>query len=244
MTKFLILNRRLELLLDSEIATTSHLTLLRQIVRKPTEETWSYGKLNEPFSTELYQAMKCKLGNIKAVTPIFRFALNATSELGRWCADQVWAQALADDVLPKLECIVSSDFDQGSQRQTAEEAQHDIIKVREADEIVRAHEPKHPLESGQLSPKVELFLDRLRKHFCGSRDKKCIVFTQRRNTAKALLRLCETLNIPSLRPGILVGVRSSDITGSITFRNQFLVLVKFRQGEINCLVSFTSSMKV
>lgn len=211
--------------------------MLRRFVSKPTEETWTYRKLDEPFATELYRAMKSKFGNIKALGSVFRFALNATSELGRWCADQVWTQVLADDVLPKLEGIVSRDCNAESQKQTTEEVQLDIMKVKEAYEIVKAHKQEQPLNPGQLSPKVELFLDQLRKHFRESMNKKCIVFTKRRNTAKVLLRLCETLEIPNLRPGILVGVRNSDITGSITFRHQFLVLVKFRQGEVNCLVS-------
>lgn len=236
----LILQRHLELLLDSEIATTSHLDLLRQVVGKPSEETWIYGKLDAPFATELYQAMHRKFGHIKALAPVFRFALNATSELGRWCADQIWAKALADDVLPKLEGTASRDCGQESQTRTAEADEHDVTKVREAYEIVRSLKHGDPRAPGQLSPKVELFREMLTKHFLEPIDKKCIVFTQRRNTAKALLRLCEELDIPNLRPGILVGVRNSDITGSITFRHQFLVMVKFRQGEINCLVSLTS----
>lgn len=238
MTGLLISHRHLELLLDSEIATTSHLNLLRQIVRTPSEETWVYRKLDEPFTTELYQTMHQKFGHIKALAPVFRFSLYATSELGKWCADQIWVQALADEVLPKLEGIVFRDCGEEFQDMTPEEAEHDITKVREAYEIVRAHKHENPRASGQLSPKVELFRAMLTKHFLESTDKKCIVFTQRRNTAKALLRLCEVLGIPNLRPGILVGLRNSDITGSITFRHQFLALVKFRQDEINCLVSF------
>lgn len=217
--------------------------MLRRFVKKPTEETWMYKKLDEPFATALYRAMKSKFGNIKALAPVYRFALNATSELGRWCADQVWAQALADDVLPKLEGVVFRDCDVESPEQTTEETRHDIMKVKEAYEIVSSHEHKHPLDSGQLSPKVELLLKQLGKHFRESMEKKCIVFTQRRNTAKVLLRLCESLGIPNLRPGVLVGVQNSDITGSITFRHQFLVLAMFRQGEINCLVSAKRSSR-
>lgn len=207
-------------------------------MRRPTEETWTYKKLKPPFATELYEAISQKFGETEALKPIFRFALNATSELGKWCADQVWEQALAGDVIPKLEGIVSKEFDSGSPKMTVEAAQVDIMRAKEACEIVKAHQFKHPLDSGQLSPKVELFLTRLAEHFAESKDKKCIVFTKRRNTAKTLLRLCEELDIPNLRPGVLVGARNSDITGNITFRDQFLVLVKFRQGEVNCLVSF------
>lgn len=49
-----------------------------------------------------------------------------------------------------------------------------------------------------------------------------------------MLRLCEKLEIPNLRPGVLVGI-NHDLIGSTTFRHQFLILAKFRQGEINCL---------
>ncbi|KAJ5127830.1 dicer-like protein 1 [Penicillium atrosanguineum] len=234
---------QLEKLLDSENATTSHLTLLRQVVGSPKEETWTYNKLDLPFPTELYGQMERRFGNVKALKPILRFALNATSELGRWCADQVWEFALADEVLAKLKCIISKDpgpdFTSSSSKQNPEETQKDIIQVEEACRVVRYHRFKHPSERDQLSRKVELFIQRLSELFAISKERKCIVFTQRRNTAKTLLRLCEKLEIPNIRPGMLLGI-NHDPTGSTTFRQQFLTLAKFRQGKINCL--FTTSV--
>ncbi|KAJ5674560.1 dicer-like protein 1 [Penicillium maclennaniae] len=229
---------RLEKLLDSEIATTSNLTLLRQVVRKPEEETWTYNKLDLPFPTELYRQIERGFGNVKALKPILQFSLNATSELGTWCADQVWEYAVAEDVLPKLEGVMSKDLDadsaSSSSKQSPEEIQKDIMLMKEACHIVRCHQFKHPSGRDQLSPKVELFIQQLFKLFATSKERKCIVFTQRRNTAKTLVRLCEKLDIPNLRPGVLVGIRDG-LIGSANFSHQLHVLAKFRQGEVNCL---------
>ncbi|KAJ5152375.1 hypothetical protein N7492_010670 [Penicillium capsulatum] len=224
---------QLETLLYCQIATTARPALVRQVVHRPTEETWEYGKLEAPFKTELYHKLRENFGDIKALDPIFRFAWHASSELGRWCADQVWAQALADEVIPKLEGIVGRE-EKGGLEYT-QNVRKDIDRVKEARRIVDASIIKHPRESGQLSSKAEMLISILTHHFGDDKERKCIVFTERRHTAKTLLRLCEELNIPNLRPGVLVGVRKSDLTGTATFRNQFLVMMKFRQGEINCL---------
>jgi endoribonuclease Dicer len=182
--------------------------------------------------------MERDFGNVKALKPILRFALNATSELGTWCADQVWKYVIADEVLPKLEGILSigtySKYASGCLKNSPEDVQWDIMQAKEAEQIIKAHHFKHPSEPGQLSPKVKLLIKLLIESFATSKERKCIVFTQRRNTAKTLLRLCQELKIPHLRPGVLVGI-NHDLTGTTTFRHQFLVLAKFRQGEINCL---------
>lgn len=186
--------RELENLLDSEIATTSHLTLLRQIVRKPKVEAWTYKKLDLPFPTELYEQIERGFGNVKILKPILQFALNATSELGRWCADQVWEYAMADDVLPKLEVIISKDLGAGSlsnsSKQGLEETQKDIMQVKEACRIVRRHQFKHPSERDQLSPKVELFVQQLSKLFAALRrngnESSSLIAETRRNLASPL----------------------------------------------------------
>ncbi|KAJ5279403.1 hypothetical protein N7478_004775 [Penicillium angulare] len=225
--------RELELLLDSQIATTSNLSALRQIVRKPTEEIRSFKKLVEPYETELFRRMKEKFGDIKALAPIFEFSRAASSELGSWCADRVWAKTLVEDVIPKLDACLAKEGLEGSA--DTYQVERDIDKAKEACEIVKAHPFKSPLEPGQLSSKVELLLAILSRHFGHEKEKKCIVFTKKRNTARVLLEFCEQLNIPNFRPGVLVGIRKSDLTGATTFRKQFLVLLRFRRGEINCL---------
>lgn len=228
---------QLETLLDSRIATTTDLALLRNFVNKPIEEEWVYDKLPPPFETNLHSTLKSKYGDMPILEGAFRFASVASSELGAWCADQVWALALADEVLPKLEGSIGKVTD--SDPQDSEKASEEIKRIQEANQLVKEYSANQTFQLTDLSPKVELLMRKLQEQFAKSSDTKCIVFTQRRNTAKVLLQLCEKLQIPNLRPEILVGVRKGDAVGmNSTFRGQFLVLVKFRKSEVNCLVSF------
>ncbi|KAJ5705739.1 hypothetical protein N7536_001428 [Penicillium majusculum] len=225
---------QLETLLDSRIATTSDLALLRNFVNKPIEEEWVYDKLPPPFETNLHSMLKSKYGDMSILEGAFRFASVASSELGAWCADQVWALALADEVLPKLEGSIGKVTD--SDLQDSEKTSGEIKRIQEANQLVKEYIANQTFQPSDLSPKVELLIRKLQEQFSKSPDTKCIVFTQRRNTAKVLLQLCEKLQIPNLRPGILVGVRKGDAVGmNSTFRGQFLVLVKFRKSEVNCL---------
>ncbi|KAJ5423994.1 hypothetical protein N7491_009210 [Penicillium cf. griseofulvum] len=224
---------QLETLLDSRIATTSDLALLRNFVNKPMEEEWVYEKLPPVFETKLHSILKTKYGDMAILEGAFRFASVASSELGAWCADQVWALALADEVLPKLEGSIGK-ID--SDPQDSEKASEDIKRIQEANQLVKEYIANEAFIPSDLSSKVELLMRKLQEQFVKSPDTKCIVFTQRRNTAKVLLQLCEKLQIPNLRPDVLVGVRKGDALGmNSTFRRQFLVLVKFRKSEVNCL---------
>ncbi|KAB8229093.1 putative RNA helicase/RNAse III [Aspergillus alliaceus] len=226
----------LETLLDSKIATTSKLTLLRQVVRRPIEQVWEYDKLDLPFATKLYQIMQNRFGDISSLQPVFRFTLQASSELGPWCADRAWVHALADDVLPKLQGNVGKLTHSGTSSQVSESAHKEISRIQEASDIVKDHSFNSPNAPGELSPKVQVLRKELTKHFEHPKETKCIIFTQKRYTAKMLFDLFNTLEIPYLRPGILIGVRSGGIVGmNVSFRQQFLALVKFRSGEINCL---------
>lgn len=186
--------------------------------------------------------MKEGFGDLNGLEPVFRSALDASSELGIWCADKIWTKALADDVLPKLEGIMNKDPDKGLHINGG--LVRDTQRVKAAYQTVKEHSFQHPLESGQLSSKVDLLLAILTHHFGQSKEKKCIVFTTRRTTARILVQLCDEIGIPNIRPGLLVGVSNSDLTGSTTFRQQFLALVKFRKGEINCLVSQIFEIKI
>ncbi|KXG47436.1 uncharacterized protein PGRI_013060 [Penicillium griseofulvum] len=224
---------QLETLLDSRIATTSDLALLRNFVNKPMEEEWVYDKLPPVFETKLHGILKTKYGDMAILEGAFRFASVASSELGAWCADQVWALALADEVLPKLEGSIGK-ID--SDPQDSEKASEDIKRIQEANQLVKEYIANEAFIPNDISSKVELLMRKLQEQFAKSPDTKCIVFTQRRNTAKVLLQLCEKLQVPNLRPDVLVGVRKGDALGmNYTFRRQFLVLVKFRKSEVNCL---------
>ncbi|KAH3204436.1 Dicer-like protein 1 [Aspergillus fumigatus] len=227
---------RLETFLDSRIATTSKITLLREVVSRPIEKVWAYNRLEPPVATELYKLMDTRYGNIKVLEGVYRFAWNASSELGKWCSDRAWRHALADDVLPKLEGNINKLIESNTMKAEHGAVFKDIIRIREASETVKNYFFTDPELPGELSPKVQRLRMELSKHFNDTTGTKCIVFTQKRYTAKILNELFTVLNIPNLRPGVLIGVRPGDIGGmNITFRQQFLALVKFRTGEINCL---------
>jgi endoribonuclease Dicer len=235
--------RRLETLLDSRIATTSKITLLRQVVSRPIEDVWAYNRLESSFATELYKLMDARYGNIKVLEGVFRFAWHASSELGKWCSDRAWWHALGDDVLPKLEGNIGKLVESNTANAHHGAVVKDIIRVREASDIVKNHSFSDPELPGQLSPKVQLLRTELSKHFSHATGTKCIVFTEKRYTAKLLNELFTVLNIPHLRPGVLIGVRPGEIGGmNVTFRQQFLALVKFRTGEINCLVRYSPKL--
>ncbi|KAE8149317.1 ATP-dependent helicase dcl1 [Aspergillus avenaceus] len=227
---------KLETLLDSKIATTSKLTLLRQVVSRPIEKVWRFHKLESPFATDLYKIMETQFGHISSLQPIFRFAWYASSELGRWCADRSWRHALADDVLPKLEGSTRKLNEKRDVEQDHQSIYEEISEIQRASDIAKGHLFKNPTDPGELSPKVKLLYNELARYFANPLGTKCIVFTQKRYTAKMLFDLFTILDMPYLRPGVLIGVRSGDIIGmNVSFREQFLALVKFRSGEINCL---------
>ncbi|KAL2821630.1 hypothetical protein BJX63DRAFT_442975 [Aspergillus granulosus] len=211
---------RLEKLLDSRIATASELSQLHRFIQRPTEEVWIHNKLQAPFGTELYNLLETQFGDIEDLKSAFRFAWHASSELGRWCADGIWKQVFSASVLPRLKG----------------KSQEEILRLQEANNIANHHILNHPDEPGELSSKVELIRKKLAEHYQENPDTKCIVFTEMRYTALMLLELFHTLQVARIRPGLLIGARSDNETGAnISFRQQFLALVKFRSGEINCL---------
>jgi endoribonuclease Dicer len=229
--------------LDSRIATTADLSLLRHFVSRPKETEWVYQPLHSPFETELHVKIKAKFGHIAIMETAFQFALHASSELGGWCADQVWPLALASEVLPKLkgQIIRNADFN----IENCEKISNEIKEIQEANEFVKTYMENQSSEPRDTSSKVRLLIKKLEGQFQRAPETKCIVFVQRRNTAKILLQLCKMLQIPNLRPDVLVGVRKEDTVGmKSTFRVQFLTLIKFRQGELNCLVGSHSRRKL
>ncbi|KAL5051864.1 hypothetical protein BDW71DRAFT_169667 [Aspergillus fruticulosus] len=210
----------LELYLDSKIATASQLSQMHHFVKRPTEEVWIHDRLERPSGTELYNLMECRFGDIEDLKPVFRFAWQANSELGRWCSDGVWKQIFSAKVLPKLE---------GKSRE-------EMSRLHDAKELASGHTLRGPSELGYLSHKVQVLRRKLAERYRENPETKCIVFTTMRYTAFMLSELFIALEIPHLRPGLLVGARTDDLTGAnISFREQFLALVKFRSGEINCL---------
>jgi endoribonuclease Dicer len=229
----------LEALLDSQIATASDLALLRKSVARPREQVWTYDKLKQPFETELYRELKSRFGDIAILEKLFRFAYDASSNLGAWCSDLVWSYGLSEVVLPKLEGRVDRSYLSGKHQRSNPGAQDEIRKLRNAREVIQNHRFSDLNDlPQQLSSKVLLLFQKLSKYYETPTDTKCIVFTDQRHTARLLGDLFARIGSQHLRTGVLIGVRSSDYGGmNISFREQILTLMRFRNGELNCLVS-------
>lgn len=228
----------LETLLDSQIATASNLALLKKSVARPREQVWTYDRLKPPLETELYRELKSRFGDITVFDKLFRFAYDASSTLGKWCSDQVWSYGLSEEVLPKLEGRVDRNYRGGKQKKSNPAAQNEIQRIRQAREIIENYRFSEPRDlPDQLSSKVLLLFQELSKYYEAPTDTKCIVFTGQRHTARLLGDLFGRIGSQHLRSGVLVGVRNSDCGGmNISFREQILTLMKFRNGELNCLV--------
>jgi endoribonuclease Dicer len=211
--------------------------LLQQTVSRPTEQTWEYPMLGAPFKTELYESLHSRFCDIATLGKTFRFAWDASSELGGWCSDRVWHYVLAEEVLPRIEGSVSRAIEQSLCTRRSAKIEAETQRLREASELVMKYKILSPHSPNQMSPKVSRLCEGLTTYFERPTDTKCIVFTRQRHTARLLGDLFMHLGIRNLRPGVLIGVRSGDDAGMNTsFRQQFVTLANFRTGEINCLV--------
>jgi len=229
--------RELEAMLHCQIATTADLSLLRMSVSRPRENIAEYTRLQHPYTTPLCAQLKNTFGDLEAVRRVAAFAHEATSPLGEWCADHVWALALADDEARKIERTTERLFLAQKDARPVERLDADLDRVRQAQEFVRNWNFTPPSAIGNgMSPKVLLlkkYLDQVYEKPC---DTRCIVFVKRRYTARLLGQLFAKLGSPHLRLGMLIGTRYGDAGDvKISFRQQVLTLMRFRKGEINCL---------
>lgn len=226
-------------MLDCQIATASDLSLLRMSISRPNESIAVYEKLRYPYMTRLSAALEEKFGEIEALSKIFKFTREATSQLGEWCADRVWSLALIDEDAVKIERKVERSFNGEREVRPIETLDAEIARIREAKEFVANWTFSPPSYTGNsLSAKVMLLQKYLGLIFEKPNNARCIVFVKRRYTARLLGELLTQIGTEHLRIGLLIGTRYGDPGDvKVSFRQQVLTLSKFRKGEINCLVN-------
>lgn len=226
-------------MLDCQIATASDLSLLRMSISRPNESIAVYEKLRYPYVTRLSAAMKEKFGELEALSKIFKFTREATSQLGEWCADRVWSLALVEEEARKLERKVERSFNTEREVRPIETLDAELARVREAKKFVAEWTFSPPSYTGNsLSSKVLLLQKYLGLIFEKPSNARCIIFVKRRYTARLLGELLAQIGTEHLRVGLLIGTRYGDPGDvKVSFRQQVLTLGKFRKGEINCLVS-------
>lgn len=228
----------LERMLQAQIVTTSNLELLQTFVSRPQESVARYFLHPATFATPLCQQMKARYGDVEAFQKLFEAVEEAARELGPWCADLYWESALSEAEAKKKETRTEKAFrKKGDHESVLAKQDEQIAKLREAAEFIQSFEFGKPsLNATSLSNKVSILHDFLHQYFSRPSDARCIVFVTRRVTARILTEVFvrHEERPAHLRPGLLVGnARSDDV--SITFRQQFLDLQKFRRGDINCL---------
>ncbi|KAL8726964.1 MAG: hypothetical protein Q9181_005872 [Wetmoreana brouardii] len=230
--------KELEALLHCQIATAADLALLRTSISRPNESVAVYPKLHFPCQTILCQEMEARCGEIKILAKTFRKAMDATTQLGVWCADQVWSLAMAEQAALKFEMKIHKYSNKERDNKPVEMIDAELSRLREAQAFVQEWSFEEPaIDPNSLSPKVLVLHGYLNLIFERPTDARCIVFVHQRYTAQLLGGLFARIGPPHLRLGTLVGNNEGD-SGQLTmnFRRQQEVIHKFRKGDLNCLV--------
>ena len=231
--------KELEAMLHSQIATASDLSLLQSCITKPQEQLAIYERLQHPYDTPLSRHMRDNFGDIYDLPKVSENAREATRELGDWCADQLWAFALADSEARKIERRTESRFHASKQNRPIHMLDTQLSRIREAKDVVAKWPSRSlKLEINCISPKVLLLHQYLEMTFEKPTEAKCIIFVTRRYTARVLGDLLRQKSTHHLRLGLLMGTRAGDL-GDIDFsvRQQVLTLAKFKKGDLNCLIA-------
>lgn len=230
-------------MLNSQIATTSDLSLVRKAISRPKENIIEYGRLRSPYLTELGQALQDKFGEIDVLGKLFDSARLAAAELGEWCADRLWETVfLGQNEMLKLERLVEGTCESERGSRPVEQRDADLVQLRRAREFVGGWSFVSPVPvPNMLSSKALALQAALAAIYEANENAKCIVFVKRRYTARLLADLMASergIGPPNFRVGLLIGTRYGD-PGDVrfSFRQQIITLNKFRKGEINCLVS-------
>ena len=226
-------------MLHSQIATASDLSLLRMSISRPDESLAVHGRLAYPYDTPLYSSLKAKFGDLEALAKFFRNAKEATSQLGEWCADHLWRSVLDDEQVLKVERKMERRFNRDTENHPVIMLDAELARLKGAKEIVKNWTFVEPdLSENSLSPKVLLLHRYMTLIFEKPSDAKCIIFVKHRYTARLLGQLFGHIATPNLRLDLLIGTRTGEAGDiSFSFRQQVLTLMKFRKGDINCLVS-------
>ena len=170
---------------------------------------------------------------------LFTKAKLAASELGEWCADRLWKLALQEEEASKLERKAEHDFASDAVSRTALDMELQMIKG--AKEMVQEPEfltpaPSAVMRSPMLSSKVMCLKDFLLAEYENPTETRCIVFVQRRLSARLLTDLFQGMRAAHMRVGTLIGTRQAESGDlKVTIREQMITLMKFRKGEINVL---------
>lgn len=205
----------LERSLDSQIATISDEVLMETMHRKKqSEETVNYNRLEAPDDTKthLWDQIFALVSRNEQFKLSLEFTKEASSVLGTWCADRYWELAMTDLETERLAARTSREFIGDIAVTRADQATEAVRRVQE---IVRAHkfgavDPK----ADSLSTKVKSLHEILVHAFTMDGTKRCIVFVEKRYTARLLSDLYSQpfMRIPGMSAAYMVSSSLSHLT--------------------------------
>lgn len=224
----------LENLLHSKIATASDLALLSNHINRPSEDVAVYPRLPEPYETPFHQELKRRWGHIPVFRKLFYDSKLFSSELGRWASDAYWTYAFSEKQSRKIQLRQERIFNK-AEEQSIEKLDKEIKQLQEAAEFMKNHDFGSPTASpADLSSKVLKLHDWLRLYYTRTGEARCIIFVNRRQTARLLNMIFKYIGGPNLHCDLLVGSNSM-YSDTASLRSQIMTVAKFRRGDINCL---------
>lgn len=182
----------LEQVLCSEIATVSDEVLMESHGRRKLIETKeTYNRLEAPLEcvTELCTEITALISQNPRFSAYIEFARDASSSLGRWCADRFWQLIFTETEIDRLTAKTGMDFGdlvggvRHEQEASAIQAVHKLVKEWSF--------PPVSLTIPDLSTKVLTLHRILEDAFVIEGTKRCLVFVDKRWTACMLADLFE-----------------------------------------------------
>ncbi|KAL9089736.1 MAG: hypothetical protein Q9159_002383 [Coniocarpon cinnabarinum] len=232
--------RELEKLLQCQIATCPVDDMLDRST-KPIEEIKEFAKSPTGPDSALFRHLNDRYRQLKHFSNLLATAREFSRTLGLWAGDAYWSFAFSDREAKK--CAVRAERGL-SRRERADQEQvtlldEEIRQLHAAHADILSRSPQNaPITTVGVSPKVRALKDILVRHFENPGDTKCLVFVQRRETARLLHMLFQRLQLPNLYTGFLTGSSNRDFEGQRnTFFQQQSILTKFRKRDedLNCI---------
>lgn len=231
--------RDLEMMLHSKIATVKDFAALSQIVCPPEEPISRYSSLRRPYATSLCAEIATKYRNTELVFDITETCKILTAELGEWCGDRWLAMSTIGEEGEKLERKSEQHFSTDSvSRAIFDKALNEIKAARKTiEETMQQRGRVIPdISIPDLSSKVLRLLELLDDAYQVVTDTRCIIFVERRATARLLLEVIKYHGSMHIKPGLLIGTRQGESGDQkISIREQISILRKFKAGELNVL---------
>lgn len=219
--------------------TASDLNLSEPSMRKVVPEVVTYkphpGLISRP---PLHIEIRQEYATFPEFQPLFVAAEQVRQQLGTWCDDQFWSFAFADAAVKKREARLQRHAQRRGQNVSIDYSDAEVARLYEAQAFVQARplaELKTPQD--QLTARVRALFDVLAEHFERPNDHKCLIFVERKATARLLHLVAKQIGGPNLRSGVFTGTGTSSLEPvGYSHKEQALTMMKFRNSDVNCLV--------